>query len=196
VKFLIYSIKGRLNNMTSMPMYLYHYYEASIGPFRTLSDLSSKESERVLEDIREEGLMFAAKRSEDYMTIRRGLEYKVRNLFIDKGGKPLRKSPCSMALGECSWIKQWYKNAKEIKIPISAFDPKTISFTYGDIFPAMRYEDGRAYRQKVYTLDEIEQIINIYGLPQEWNKEGNNGPERYIEVQVWDNNPIEDYLKV
>jgi hypothetical protein len=182
--------------MASIPRYLYHYYEASIGPFKTLSDLSSEESERVLQDIRQEGLMFAAKRSEDYMTIRRGLEYKVRNLFIDKGGKPLRKSPYSMTLGECSWIKQWYKNAKEIKIPISAFDSKTISFTYGDIFPAMRYQDGREYRQKVYTLEEIEQIINIYGLPQEWNKEGKNGPERYIEVQVWDNKPIKDYLKV
>ena len=140
--------------------------------------------------------MYAAKRSVDYMIIRRGLEEKVRNLFIDKGGKPHRKSPLSMTLGECSWIKEWYKDSNEIKIPISEFDPKTISFTYGDIFPTMRYQDGKTYRQKVYTLEEIKQIINIYGLPQEWNRNGENGPERYIEVQVWDNNPIKDYLNL
>ena len=58
----------------------------------------------------------------------------------------------------------------------------------------MRYKDGKAYSEKVYTLEEIEQIIYIYGLPQEWNNEGKNGPERYIEVQVWDDNPIKDYL--
>ena len=41
----------------------------------------------------------------------------------------------SMTLGECPWLKQWYKNAKEIKIPISAFDPKTISFLIDIVSP-------------------------------------------------------------
>jgi len=29
-----------------------------------------------------------------------------------------------------------------------------------------------------------------YGLPQEWNADGQGGPERYIEAQVWDEPPI------
>lgn len=76
----------------------------------------------------------------------------------------------------------------------ASIGPFVISFTYGDIFPAMRYKDNKPYRGKVYTLNEIEEIVNIYGLPQEWNSDGKKGPDRYIEVQVWDNEVIKKYL--
>ena len=64
--------------------------------------------------------------------------------------------------------------------------PEVISFTYGDLFPTMRYEDSKPYRKKVYTLSEIYDVISEYGFPQKWNEDGSLGPERYIEVQVWD----------
>lgn len=171
--------------MNRIPKHLYHYYEAELGPFKTLSDLSKEHSEKELEKIRNSGETFASKRAKDYMTIRRELERIARALFIEKGGKPLRETPISMTLGPCKWIKEWYKDGQEIKIPINDFDPNTISFTYGDIFPTMRYNDQKPYRKKVYTLEEIKKVVSIYGLPQEWNKNGENGPDRYIEVQVW-----------
>lgn len=46
-----------------------------------------------------------------------------------------------------------------------------------------------------YSLYEIPEVVRLYGLPQEWNKDGRFGPERYIEVQVWDDEPIEKYLR-
>lgn len=173
-----------------MPKYLYHYYEASIGPFKSLTSLPIAEAETILNDIRQEGIMYASKRSSDYLAIRTELEQRVRKLFIEKGGKPILKVPYSMTLGESPWIKEWYKDPKEIKIPISEIDPLVISFTYGDIFPAMRYKDNKPYREMVYTLHEIKDIVNTYGLPQEWNRDGKKGPDRYIEVQVWDNEVI------
>jgi hypothetical protein len=54
----------------------------------------------------------------------------------------------------------------------------------------MRYQDGKKYRGQVYTFKEIRQVISEFGLPQEWNSQGKEGPERYIEVQVWDDKPI------
>ena len=33
-------------------MFLYHYYDQTIGPFRNLSDLSLQESNQILKDIR------------------------------------------------------------------------------------------------------------------------------------------------
>ncbi|MBO0995565.1 hypothetical protein [Bacillus sp. SD088] len=39
----------------------------------------------------------------------------------------------------------------------------------------------------------LYEVIDQYGLPQEWNPEGNKGPERYIEVQIWDDQPIRKY---
>ena len=33
-----------------------------------------------------------------------------------------------------------------------------------------------------------------YGLPQDWNDDGAHGPERYIEVQVWCDDPVKRYM--
>ena len=60
----------------------------------------------------------------------------------------------------------------------------------------MNYKDGKPYRGQIYTLSELGEIIRRFGLPQEWNPDGEGGPERYIEAQVWDNTPLKEYLSV
>ena len=182
--------------MTSvLPEYIYHYYERDIGAFKTLSDLSNDESVKIMQRIKEEGKTFASKRPDDYLMVRRELETKVRRIFIEKGGKPKRKYPFSLTLGECKWLETWYKHPMFIKIPIHECEPAAMRFTYGDIFPAMRYKDGKPYRGKVYTLYEIPEVIQKYGLPQEWNSEGLLAPERYIECHLWDNKIVERFVK-
>jgi hypothetical protein len=69
-----------------------------------------------------------------------------------------------------------------------------VSLTYGDSFPALRVQDGGLYRGKVYTLDELTELVQNYGLPQDWNPDGRLGPERYIEAQVWEDEPVKEYL--
>lgn len=85
----------------------------------------------------------------------------------------------------CETLKCSYLNNKE----------DSISFSYGDLFPTMCYEDDRPYRKQVYTQAEIVTVIDKFGLPQEWNSKGDKGPERYIEVQIWDEEVIEQYRK-
>ncbi|OAH10570.1 hypothetical protein [Streptomyces jeddahensis] len=170
--------------------FLFHYYEHECGPFRNLSDLTQEEAEAVQRRLRERGDVFASRRSGDYLTIRRQLEEKARELFIRKGGKPTRARPHYMTLGACEWIRQWYRDGRELRLSIDEFDLRTISFTYGDLFPTMRYDDGRPYRGEVYTWDEMSQVIDRYGLPQDWNPDGSRGPERYIEAQIWDDAPL------
>ena len=77
------------------------------------------------------------------------------------------------------------------------FDKRTLSFTYGDSMPAFSplINDGKEYRKKLYTYEEILDIIHRYGLPQDWNDDGHRGPERYIEVHVWSDETIGRYLK-
>ncbi len=140
------------------PDFLCHYYEAEKGPFLNLSDFAPAEAEQVLDQIRQRGDIFASKRSPDYLTIRRELETKVRQLFIAKGGRPVRERPHYMILGACSWLIDWYKNGRELWVPLTAFHPEIVSFTYGDTFPAMRYQDGKPYRRQVYTYH-----LNILG---------------------------------
>lgn len=169
--------------------YLFHYYDESTGPFRNLSDLSPESAETVLQVIREQSKGFASQRSADYLQIRRSLEQRAREQFIAKGGKPVRRHPHYMTLGRCPWLQQWYPQGMELNIPVAAFNPERISFTYGDLFPTMRYADGKPYRGQVYTLKEILEVVREYGLPQKWNAAGDSGPERYVEVQIWEEPP-------
>lgn len=102
-----------------------------------------------------------------------------------------------MIIGECGYCNTWYKNPDYIKIPIKEFDMSTVSFTYGDSFPtfAPTYGDKSEYRQNIYTFDEIKNIIDKYGRPQElpWNENTPYWRPLYIEAQVWSDDKIKKY---
>lgn len=83
-----------------------------------------------------------------------------------------------------------------MQIKLDSIPASCVSFTYGDSFPTMNYNDGRPYRGQVYTPNELIQVIEPYGLPQVWNPDGKGGSERYIEAQVWDETPLKEYLGV
>lgn len=72
----------------------------------------------------------------------------------------------------------------------------TNSFTYGDSHPSFspKVNDGKEYRKKLYTYDEILGIIEKYGYPQDWNNDGKYGPERYIEAHIWSDDVIKEYV--
>jgi hypothetical protein len=72
---------------------------------------------------------------------------------------------------------KWYIDGRELCIPLATFNREIVSFTYGDTFPALRFQDGKPYRGQVYTRDEIPDLVRLYGLPQEWNPDGAQGPE-------------------
>lgn len=173
---------------------LFHYYEKELGPFKNLSSLPLKEGEQIMRQIKRHGKGFASQRTDDYLQIRRELEEKARAIFISKGGHPMNNFPHYMTFGPCEWIREWYTEGQEVRIRLEEFNEKSISFTYGDLFPTMRYKDGKEYRGQVYTIDELLILVDKYGLPQDWNKEGKHGPERYIEVQVWDDEVLKAYI--
>lgn len=66
----------------------------------------------------------------------------------------------------------------------------------GDSHPTFseKVNDGKEYRKRLYTYDEILKVIKKYGLPQEWNDDGKYGPERYIEAHVWSVETINAYI--
>lgn len=184
-----------VNKAVLQSLHLYHYYECALGPFVNLSDLPFPEAEQILARIRQAGHTFASTRAPDYLTIRYDLEDRVRRLFHAKGGQPRRIRPHYMTVGACSWLRTWYTQSCELCIPLDTFAPDTLSFTYGDMFPALRLDDGRPYRGQVYLLTELPALIEQYGLPQGWNVDGQHGPERYIEAHIWDDTPLQPYLK-
>lgn len=178
-------------------MFLYHYFDKKIGPFKNLSDLSVEDANMILQKIViTKPNVQCAKRSSDYMQLRVYYENILRNEFKKKGGLIHRQVPHYMVVEHSPWLSTWYENSSFIKIPIEEFDLRTVSFTYGDSHPTFsdRINDGKEYRKKLYTYDEILGIIEKYGLPQEWNNDGKYGPERYIEAHIWSDEVIGRYL--
>lgn len=147
-------------------MNLYHYYDKTIGPFKSLSDIDD-EANRILHNIAKcKPDTQCAKRTPDYMAKRRYYEDILRKEFQKKGGIIKRISPHYMVVEQSQWLNNWYENSSYIKISIEEFDLKSISFTYGDSHPTFseRVQDGRY------------------------------GPERYVEAHIWTDDVIKRYL--
>jgi len=174
-------------------MVLYHYFDKKTGPFRNLSDLSEDEAKQILSSIKEsKPNTMCAKRQDSYISDRRRFEGILRKEFLKKGGIIERAVPHYLVVGKCAWLQNWYEDCDYIEIDTSDLDLRTVSFTYGDSHPTFsdKVNDGKEYRKKLYTYEEILKIIDKYGLPQDWNPDGKYGPERYVEVHVWSDKGI------
>lgn len=178
-------------------MYLYHYFDKKDGPFRNLSDVSSDEAKEILRLLKtERPNCKSAQRDNNYMSRRADYEKTVRELFIGMGGQPERVAPHYMCVGHCEWLYSWFEAPAFVKIPIEEFDPKTLSFTYGDMFPTFSpiVNDGKEYRKRLYMYDDILGVIDRYGMPQDTPpKPGEIGHPYYVEVQVWSDRTVMKY---
>jgi hypothetical protein len=176
--------------------FLYHYFDSTIGPFVSLSDISVDKAKAILDEIKTvKPNSQSAQRHDKYVEYRHNCENIIRTEFERKGGVVKRISPHYMVVEHSPWLSTWFENSAFIKIPIEEFDINTISFTYGDSMPTFspNINDGKEYRKKLYTYDEILEVIKRYGLPQDWNDDGKCGPERYIEAHIWSDETINKY---
>ena len=179
-------------------MYLYHYFDKRTGPFKSLTNVSREKAQEIMDQIKEERPNSqCAARHNKYVEYRHNCEAILRREFAAKGGVMEKESPHYLVLGHSPWLSTWFERPEWIKIPIEEFDLRTISFTYGDSMPTFSdsITDGREYRKKLYLYEEILKIIQKYGLPQDWNDDGAHGPERYIEVHVWSDKIIDQYIR-
>lgn len=179
-------------------MYLYHYFDKSVGPFKSLSAIPKEQAEEILDNIKAtKPNSQCANRNEKYIEYRHNCENLICNEFIKKGGVVEIQSPHYMVIEHSHWLSGWFEKMDYIKIPIEEFNLETLSFTYGDSMPTFSdaITDGKEYRKKVYTYPEILKIIEKYGLPQNWNDDGKFGPERYIEVHIWSDETISKYIR-
>jgi hypothetical protein len=125
----------------------------------------------------------------------------MREAFIDKGGQPKRQNPHYFVLGTFSLYEEaagW----QSLSVPLAAFDPSAVSFTYTDSFFAYSERNlrgvpipPRPYHRQVFTLTELGDLVTQYGLPGErWRDEPEHRFDVYIEAQVWDDAPLISHL--
>ncbi|OEK07423.1 hypothetical protein A8C32_18495 [Flavivirga aquatica] len=182
-----------------IPEFLYHYYEIEQGPFKNITQNKFEKAQDIQNRI---STGFNSKRPSNYIDLRFSLEKRLKKGFIDKGGKPKRDDPFYFTLGKCNWMKSCFENPGTIKIPLSNFNSKQISFTYPDSMVSFQIYDEpklslykKASNGQIYLLNEISDLLDKYGLPSEekWQSQENMKYDRYIEAQVWDDFLIDKY---
>lgn len=197
--------------MTSIPDFITHYHPAEDAPFQNLSDVQQEDLPTIIEHLhkrREAG----SKRvfGKAYMDFRRDTEIQLRQLFIEAGGKPERSAPHYFVLGSSEWFAGLYPRTGSVRVSLSALSPQTTSFTYPDSVVAMRFgpkyglppDPIRPYHEQVFLIDQLDEMIGQYGLPDDGGSASDAYAdyhkkefEKYIEVQVWTDDPIRHLLR-
>ena len=198
--------KAKQKNMVD---YLLHVYRKGSRPFQTLSVLSDHKALDIMKNLYVEGSVFweRFKQPVEYLQFRRQVETKVRMDFVGKGGKPKEKYPIYLILGRPKWMdvsadQKTIETTEIIEIPLSTINPDEVSFTYPDsmVSAIMIAEKNPEYYEpdyhgKVFTLNEITEIVKERGLPGEgWQTRMPKQYAHYIEAQVWNHEVLENYL--
>ena len=179
---------------------LTHYYRKVSRPFLTLSEHADERAAEIIDELSRKEPLPRRLTTPEYLPRRRQIERTMRDQFVSKGGHPVRHTPHYMILGTWSHWEQ-EDGFDSVTIPLSAFDPEVISFTYPDSWvsfagvmlsgdPLPRFP----YHGHVYRLDELESLVAAHGLPGErWRTEDDRRMETYIEAQIWDDAVISDF---
>ena len=189
-----------------MIKYLTHYYKKESTPFQSISKLPKKKAIQIMNKLYEDNAMWGRfKNPEQYLQERKKTELWLRKEFKSKGGCPQEKYPIYMIVEECNAIEKNMKeeNIEKIKIPISHFNEKVVSFTYIDSMFSYRLAQDESseyykpkYHGKVFTLSEIFSMIKNKGLPtnKEWWGDLPDDFLPYIEAQVWNHKLVRKYI--
>ena len=180
--------------------HLYHYFNSTKPLFRALTSLPFKEAKAIMYAKHEKTSWI-----DNFLQKRYAADKNLRDKFISIGGKPIRTSPVYFTLGPNEGMKTWYDNLDWIKIPMSEFDPYTVSFTYGDSFAALNPDlnTGEEYWGNIYRYDDILKLIDKYGYPEdpEYHMGKRIFPKekpinqylKYIEAHVWSDDVLDKY---
>ena len=140
------------------------------------------------------------------MEMRRLVEARLHRLFVEAGGRPQRRSPHYFVLGESAWFRGLAAGMREVQLPLTALPNDVTSATRPDSFTAMEVgpefgppHERRPYHARVFRLGELTDLVAEYGLPVSDREDDYAGyerraTERYVEVQVWSDDPVRSYL--
>ena len=160
--------------MVLIPDFATHYHRADRAPFPNLSDLAPTQLTEVLAGLNspDSAARSARRFGVSYIDLRKATEALARQLFIDRGGRPQRRSPHYFVLGESDWFAGLYVDALSVRVPLTALPPDCTSLTWGDSISALGL--GTAFglpapdptRCDVYRIDELAGLAAIHGLPR------------------------------
>ena len=177
-----------------LPEVITHNYDPSRGRFLNLCNLPDCEAEAILAAINSSGRRTI---KSNYLVRRRRTEAWLLSERTRKLGKPSLRHPIYFFLGDMADGADPSRPASVV-LPLSAFADDMVTFTYPDSMASLplgtHADDAgerKPYHGQVFTLNEIRDVVSAFGMPRrfEFGAFG-GGPDRFIEVQLWDDEPL------
>ena len=187
--------------------FLTYYYMAGTLPFRSLSALPDEQAIEIMCSLYEETVLWSRFiYPAGYLHDRRETERWVREQFRIKGGDPRETCPVHMVLGASQWLVKHGPqdgSGAEIRIPLSVFTERDVSFTYPDSMISIWFGRDKPdafylpeLHGSVFTVSEIIAIVAAKGMPEEdWDVNLPDDLAPYIEAQVWNLEPLQAYAQ-
>jgi hypothetical protein len=191
-----------------IPDFVTHYFRASKAPFLNLSSLAGEEALIVMAAMvqeRRDGIQHRPF-GRTYLEMRLVTEDRLRQKFLDAGGRPERRIPHYFVLGESPWFAGLAVDMQSLRLPIGSLPPDQTTVTWGDSFAAMEVArhfdpafESRPYYGQLFGLADIPALAIRYGIPHPAAEvyDGlptGNVPEAFVEVQLWSDGPIREHL--
>lgn len=192
----------------AVPDFATHYYRASRAPFLNLSDLPGEQAAAVMAELTRERRAGLQHRpfGRTYLEMRRVAEARLRDRFTALGGRPERRAPHYLVLGESPWFRGLAADMEEVRVPLSGLPDAQVTVTWGDSFAAMEVtrDFGLAFAPKpyygrLYRLADVAGLAARHGIPRP-APDGYAGlatadaPEAFVEIQLWSDAPVRGYL--
>lgn len=123
---------------------------------------------------------------DNYYALREAQDKYLYSKFIELGGVPKEEHPLSFVIEGSEYLKEWFGNGIETRLPLKDIVSCHISFTIGD----SGAEYDRNGSVDLLTLEELRRRMDEYGGDFEAFLSATG--RHYIEVQLWSDEYLEN----
>lgn len=166
-----------------IPSQIVHYSRGE--PFRSLTSVGQEHIRQVIKGLNDQNTWGLSRFSDpDYLPQRFEAEERLRQRFIDNGGKPALRNPIYFFLGRHSGFENHESNIGYL-IDLKDLDPYSISFTYGDSMFSF-VQQNRAFAGSKYLNPLCADVYSLETLPQLFGHSSfPKSDPLHIEAHLW-----------
>lgn len=189
----------------NLERHISHYFEREYGPFLSICDLDSADTEAIIERERDAETGFNRfSYGTDFFDFRKLADDLLLELYAKKFEKEPERRPYYAALGDADVVGGLYRDPYKVRIPIEYFSESEVTFMCPDHFHLVGlskmetkryfgYQPPEDYNEKTYpyfgkllTYDELGARLSELKIDDYLaeNKRTNHW-YRYVEAQVW-----------
>lgn len=188
--------------MEAFPDIITHNYDPARGICKNICHLPQATAEQILDEMRYKIRYSTTRRiSANYLKRRFAVEEWLMAERTKKLGKTFLDRPIYFFLGDFTDGKDQLR-PKSLLMKLDAFQPEMLTFTYPDSMASLpialqkNHQNHRKdYHGKVFTLAEIKSVVKKFGMPSnKWTINPTMNYNKFIEIQVWDDRPIFEWL--